>query len=245
MRIRLPIGRTLLFLGSFFLALLALLPMRLGVDWFGLSTHGLAAREVQGSVWRGAFKEAQLGLVGLGDLGSGLHALPLLTGRARFALNRLQGQVNGQAGDALSGAVNVNRTSFGFDDVTGRLMLTPGALGRLPVAQLDLGDFTARFEDGQCAEAAGTVRATIGGDFGGVALPQGLSGTARCDAGALLIALASQSSMETLELRISADGRYTASALIRSTDPALQPRMAVGGFTLTGQGYTMTVSGGF
>ena len=78
MRIRLPIGRTLLFLGSFFLALLALLPMRLGVDWFGLGTHGLAAREVQGSIWRGAFKEAQLGPAGLGDLGAGLHALPLL-----------------------------------------------------------------------------------------------------------------------------------------------------------------------
>ena len=240
MRIRLPIGRTLLFLGSFFFALLALLPMRLGVDWFGLGTHGLAAREVQGSVWRGAFKEAQLGPVGLGDLSAGLHALPLLTGRARFALNRAEGQ----AADALSGAANVTRTGFGFDDVTGRLMLTPGALGRLPVAQLDLGDLTARFEDGQCAEAAGTVRATIGGDFGGVALPQGLSGNARCDAGALLISLASQSSMETLELRLTGDGRYTASALIRSVDPALQPRMEASGFTLSGQGYTMTFSGG-
>ena len=241
MRIRLPIGRTLLFLGSFFLALLALLPMRLGVDWFGLGTHGMAAREVQGSIWRGNFKEAQLGPVGLGDLSAGLHALPLLAGRARVALNRAQGQT----GDALSGAANVTRTGFGFDDVTGRLMLTPGALGRLPVAQLDLGDLTARFENGQCAEAAGTVRATIGGDFGGVALPQGLSGNARCDAGALLIALASQSSMETLELRLSGDGRYTATALIRSVDPALQPRMEAGGFTLSGQGYTMTVNGGF
>ncbi len=241
MRIRLPIGRTLLFLGSFFLALLALLPMRLGVDWFGLGNHGLAARQVQGSIWRGAFKEAQLGPVGLGDLSAGLHALPLLTGRARFALNRAEGQ----AGDALSGAANVTRTGFGFDDVTGRLMLTPGALGRLPVAQLDLGDLTARLEEGQCVEAAGTVRATIGGDFGGVALPQGLSGNARCDAGALLIALASQSSMETLELRLSGDGRYTASALIRSIDPALQPRMEAAGFTLSGQGYVMNVTGGF
>ena len=116
---------------------------------------------------------------------------------------------------------------------------------RLPVAQLDLGDLTARFEEGQCVEAAGTVRATIGGDFGGVALPQGLSGNARCDAGALLIALASQSSMETLELRLSGDGRYTASALIRSIDPALQPRMEAAGFTLSGQGYVMNVTGGF
>jgi general secretion pathway protein N len=241
MRIRLPIGRTLLFLGTFFLALLALLPLRLGIGWFGLDTKGLAAREVHGSLWRGTLKEAQLGGVGLGDLGAGLHFFPLVAGRARIALNRAEGQ----AGDGLSGAAVVTRTGFGVDDVTGRLMLTSGAFGRLPVGQLDLSDATARFEDGRCVEAAGLVRAAVAGDFGGVALPGGLSGSARCDAGALLIALASQSSMETVEIRLFADGRYTASALVRSTDTNIQPRMAAGGFVLTPQGYGMTVSGAF
>lgn len=241
MRIRLPIGRTLLFLGAFFLALLALLPLRLGIGWFGLDSKGLAAREVHGSLWRGGLKEAQLGGVGLGDLGAGLHAFPLLAGRARIALNRAEGQ----AGDALAGAAIVTRTGFGVDDVTGRLLLMPGAFGRLPIGQLDLGDATARFQDGQCVDAAGTVRAAVAGDFGGVALPSGLSGTARCDAGALLIALASQSSMETVELRLFGDGRYTASALVRSTDTTIQPRMTAAGFALTPQGYGMTVSGAF
>lgn len=241
MRIRLPFGRTLLFLGVFFLAMLALLPLRLGIGWFGLDTKGLAAREVHGSLWRGSLKEAQLGGIGLGDLGAGLHAFPLLAGRARIAVNRAESQ----AGDALEGAAVVTRSGFGVDDVTGRVMLTGGAFGRLPVGQLDLSDAAARFEGGQCVEAAGVVRAAVAGDFGGIALPGGLSGSARCDAGALLIALASQSSMETVEIRLFGDGRYTASALVRSTDTTIQPRMSAAGFDLTPQGYGMTVSGTF
>ncbi len=242
MRIRLPFGRTLLFLGTLFLSLLALLPLRFGIEWFGLADHGLAAREAQGSIWRGALRETQFGAVGIGDVNAGLHAFPLLAGRVRVALTRGDSEAGG---DGFSGAILRAGGTSGVDNVTGPLMLTPALLGRLPVTQVNLEDVTARFVDGQCVEAAGTVRATVAGDFGGVALPQGLSGNVRCDAGALVLALASQSSMETLELRLSGDGRYTASGLIRSTDTALQQRMAAAGFTLTGQGYAMTVNGSF
>jgi general secretion pathway protein N len=133
MRIRLPIGRTLFFLGAFFLSLVALLPMRMAVDWFGLGNRGLAAREVQGSVWFGAFKEAQFATAGLGDLGAGLHALPLLVGRARVALHRREGA----PGDGFEGAANVTRNTFGFDDVSGRLLVTGGGFGKLPLSQID------------------------------------------------------------------------------------------------------------
>ena len=74
MRVRLPFGRTLFFLGAFFLAMIALLPMRLALDWFGIGQRGVAAREVQGSVWFGALKEAQVGNVGLGDMHARLRA---------------------------------------------------------------------------------------------------------------------------------------------------------------------------
>ena len=73
MRIRLPIGRTLFFLGTFFLSLIALLPMRMAMDWFALPQRGLAAREVKGSVWFSELKEAQFGTVGLGDLNAALR----------------------------------------------------------------------------------------------------------------------------------------------------------------------------
>jgi general secretion pathway protein N len=240
MRVRLPFGRTLFFLGAFFLAMIALLPMRLALEWFGIGQRGVAAREVQGSVWYGALKEAQLGTAGLGDLQAGLRALPLVLGRARVSLNRQEGTPAGE----FRGAATVTRNTFGFDDVTGRLQLT-GAFGQLPLTQVDLGDVTARFENGLCVEAAGTVRAMVAGDLGGIALPGGLTGAARCDAGALLLAMASQSSMESVELRVFGDGRYQANVLIRSTDAALRDRMSAAGLSLTPQGYGMRVDGRF
>ena len=241
MRIRLPVGRTLFFLGAFFLSLIALLPMRMAIDWFGLGNRGFAAREVQGSVWFGSFKEAQFATAGLGNLGAGLHALPLLVGRARFALHRREGA----PGDGFEGAAIVTRNSFGFDDVTGRLLVTGGAFGRLPLSQIDLSDVTARFENGQCAEASGNVRAAIAGDIAGVALNGGLTGTARCDAGALLIVMVGQSGMESVELRLFGEGRYTATLLIRSTDTTLRDRMTASGLSLSPLGYEMTVNGKF
>ncbi|HEY0114339.1 MAG TPA: type II secretion system protein N [Allosphingosinicella sp.] len=241
MRVRLPIGRTLFFLGAFFLALLALLPMRMAMDWFGLGARGVAAREVEGSVWFGALKEAQVGTIGLGDLHAGLRGLPLLIGRARIALDRDEGT----PADELQGAATITRNSFGFDDVSGRLQLTAGALGSLPLSQIELGDFSARFENGLCVEATGTVRAAVAGDLAGIALPGGLAGAARCDAGALLLALAGQSGMETLELRLFGDGRYRASVLIRSTDATLRDRMLASGLTVTAQGYGLSVDGRF
>jgi general secretion pathway protein N len=241
MRIRLPIGRTLFFLSAFFLSLLALLPMRMGMDWFGLPEKGLAARDVQGSIWSGALKEAQIGTLGLGDLSAGLRGLPLLIGRARIGLDRREGE----AGDALHGAATVTRHSFGLDDWTGRLHLTAGAVGALPLAQIDLTDVTVHFENGQCEAASGNVRATISGEVGGIALPGGLTGTARCDAGALLLALVGQSGMESVELRLAGDGHYRAMVLLRSTDPALRERMAAAGFAVTAQGYAITSDGQF
>jgi len=240
MRVRLPIGRTLLFLLAFFIALIALLPMRLALDWFGLGERGLAAREVQGSVWYGALKETQFGSVGLGDLHAGLRGLPLLIGRARIALDRDEGTPE----DEFQGAATITRNTFGFDDVQGRLQLA-GALGALPLTQVDLGDVTARFEEGLCVQATGTVRAGVAGDVAGIALPGGLTGTARCDAGALLLPLVSQSSMETLDLRLFGDGRYEATVQLRSADPTLRDRMVAAGFAATAAGYGMTVSGRF
>lgn len=239
MRVRLPIGRTLIFLGAFLLAVLALIPMRLAIGWFALDARGLAAREVEGSVWFGAMREAQYGGVGLGDVHAGLRGLPLLIGRARIALSRDAGT----PADRLEGAATVTRHGFGFDDLTGRLQIA-GAFAQLPLTQLDLGDVTAHFQNGQCVRAAGTVRAAVG-DVAGLALPGGLTGTARCDDGALLLPLVGQSGSESLDLRLFGDGRYQATVLIRSTDAALRDRMTMAGFTTTAAGYGLTVNGRF
>ncbi len=236
MRMRLPIGRTLFFLALFAVALIAMLPLRLVLDWLEVDRHGFAAREAQGSIWYGALADVQLGSVSLGSVQARLRTLPLLVGRARIDLMR------GGEPDPLTGAATVTANSFGIDDTTARLNLG-AALAPLPVGAIDLRGVTARFATGACAEASGLVRAGVAGEIGGTALAGGLSGTARCDAGALLLPLASQSGMESLSLRLWHDGRYRADLLLRINDPAIRPRMAQLGFAPTASGYELRVEG--
>lgn len=238
MRVRLPLGRAAFFVAAFAFSLVALLPMRLALDWLGLDTRGLAAREAAGSVWLGALKEAQLGPVPLGDVEARLNSLPLFLGRARLSLSR-----RGEGGD-LEGAAVASRHRFGLDDVTGQARLG-SLLAPLPITQFDLDRVSVGFTSGQCERAEGAVRATIAGDVGGIALPSGLNGEARCAEGALLLPLASRSGMEQLNLRLFADGRYRAELLVRPSDPAARQRLAAAGFTPAGAGMARVLEGAF
>jgi general secretion pathway protein N len=238
MRIRLPLGRTLFFVVAFLFAVVALLPLRLALDWLGLDDRGFAAREARGSIWFGAISEAQFGSVALGDLQARLRTLPLLLGRARIDLERADEE------RPLQGSATLARTRFGIDDVTGTVDVG-AALAPLPIASLDLGDATAHFADGLCATAEGLVKATIAGDVAGLSLPAGLSGNARCDQGALLLPLASQSGMEALNLRIWEDGRYQVELAVKPVDDAMRDRLIAAGFMLGQGGYGLRLSGEF
>jgi len=236
MRMRLPLGRALLFLALFLLAMIAMLPLRLVLDWVGIGRHGFAAREVGGSVWSGAMADAQLGAVSIGDVQARLRSLPLLVGRARVDLLR-------GGPDALSGGITVTSDSFGIDDMNARLNLGD-ALAPLPAGSVDLRDVTAHFSDGACSDGGGLVRASVAGEVAGLALAGGLSGNARCDGRMLMLPLTSQSGMESLFIRLSPDGRYRADLVLRINDPSIAPRMAALGFTATQGGYRLRTEGG-
>ena len=236
MRFRLPLGRSLLFLALFVAAMIAMLPLRLALDWVGLDRHGFAAREVRGSVWYGGLADAQLGTVSVGTVQARLRTLPLLVGRARVDLLRSEP-------DALTGGVTATSDGFGIDDMNARLSLG-AALAPLPAAAIDLRDVTVHFSEGACSEANGLVRATVSGEVAGVALPGGLSGNARCERGMLLLPLSSQSGMESLMIRLTGDGRYRTDLLLRINDPAIAPRMAALGFARTPTGYRLRIEGG-
>lgn len=238
MRFRLPLGRRLFVLCAILFALVALFPLRLALDWLSLDERGLAAREVKGSIWLGALSEAQLGSIELGDLQARLRTLPLFIGRARVDLER------GGDVEPLEGSITVSRHFFGIDDVTGRLDVGT-ALAPLPIASLDMSDVTSHFTDGQCSRAEGLVKAGIVGDIAGLPLPAGLSGTARCDEGALLLPLASQSGMEALNLRLHEDGRYEVELAIRPADDQMRDRLLASGFSLSGNGYVLSATGEF
>jgi general secretion pathway protein N len=182
-------------------------------------------------------REARFGPVPLGDAQTRLRGLPLLLGRARLDLKSLEG-------DSVEGAITVARHAVGVDDVTSDLALG-AALAPIPGARLSLADVSARFADGTCASANGLVKAVIAGEAMGTSLPSSFSGEARCDGGALLLPLASQSGLERLDIRLFGDGRYRLELLARPGDEPSRQRLAGAGFAAAGAGYVLRAEGRF
>jgi general secretion pathway protein N len=233
-RIRLRTGPAALFGAIFLVALIAFLPMRLMLGWIRLDDIGLTARQVRGSVWFGEIAEAQAGGFALGDLVAHLSPVQLLLGRARI-------DVAEEGERPLQGAVTVSRHGVGVDDLSASI--AGGGALPLPIATLDLDDVTARFADGACRHAEGRVRAGLGGQIGGVPLPQTLAGAARCEGNALLLPLASTAGTETLDIRLARDGSYTADLAMRTGDPQLGTKLQLAGFRLSPDGYLLSLQG--
>lgn len=229
--------RRLFLLLAFLFALIALFPMRLAFDMLALQENGISARAVHGGVWWGSIEQLNLGGVPLGNVDARLSPVQLLVGRARMDFARQNGTPND-----LKGAVSVNASSFGIDDVTANIA-AGGVFAPLPVSGLDLQDVSARFAEGACVRAQGQVKARIASTIQGLNLSQGLSGEAVCDGASLLVPLASQSGLEKLLLRIEANGDYQAELLVSTNDPALAIDLQKNGFTRGGGGQVLTVRG--
>lgn len=234
MRITLPFGRAVFFAGALAVALFALFPLRLALG--GLADAGFSAREATGSVWRGRLVEARVAGAPLGDLDAALRPLPLLLGRARTELARAG------EGAPLAGALIVSRHGIAIDGVTAHIPLGAGA-GPLPLAAIDLSSVSVAFRDGLCERADGLVRAEVVGDVAGIALPGGLSGGARCEGGALLLPLASQSGMERLTVTLRGGGTWRAELAVRPSGAASPAALLASGFTPSPEGYVLRIDG--
>jgi general secretion pathway protein N len=235
MTVQLPFRRSILFAGLILLELIALLPSRLGLSWFGLTGAGLSAREVAGSVWMGTLSEARFGPIALGDVRARLNLLPLLIGRAWLDLQDLSG--------TAIGAISANAGSAGIDDVSATFPID-GLLAPLPSGNLTLTNVTVHFRDHECREATGSVRLRFLEEANGRALPPEFSGTVRCDSGALLLPLSGPGG-ETLKMRVFGRGGYRATVSIRTTDQVTRDRALTEGFIARGDSLSMEVAGNF
>jgi general secretion pathway protein N len=235
-RIRLPLGRSLFFLSALLFCIVALLPLRLALGWLGLDERGFAAREAVGSVWLGAVREAEFGPVPIGDVSTRLRTLPLLVGRARIDLRR-----SGEADD-LKGALAASRHGFAIEDAQASLD-TGAAFAPLPIQGVDLGDVSVHFANGLCVSAEGLVKARVAGNVGGLLLPASFTGDARCEGGALLLPLVSQSGQERLSLRLYDDGRYRLELSLPAGDDPTRQRLIATGFAAVGAAYVLRVQG--
>lgn len=239
-RIRLTTGPTALFGAMLVAALIVFLPMRLVLGWAGVGDQGVVARSVSGTIWGATLSEVKFGDLAVGDLRARLSPLPLLAGRATIVMDG----PGGVGAPPLSGKAFVSRSGMGVDGFTARLA-TGASFQPLPVSAIDLDALTVRFQDGQCVAAQGRVVAALAGESAGIALPSSVSGNARCDAGALLLPLASAGATEAIALRITGGGRYRADLSLRPADPAAIERLTASGFTAGPDGYRLSVEGRF
>jgi len=240
MRIRLRTRPAILFAGLLVVGLVIFLPMRLALGWAGLGEEGFTARRVTGMIWDGALHDAMFGDVALGSLEARVSPFSLLLGRARVTVD---GRPAGRE-DALHGVLIVSRTRRGVDALSG-VLPTGRAFAPLPVTQLALDAVSVTFIDDIFTEAEGRVSAALGGDVAGVPLPAMVSGNARCDNGALLLPLASQSGNETITLRVTGAGTYNAALALVPSDPAAAARLTALGFIQSGNGYALSAEGRF
>lgn len=229
-----------LFGGMMLVALIALFPLRLAIGLFGLADEGLSAREVTGPVWWGGVGEARYGEVALGDVSAGLSPIQLFVGRARVDVAGREGTTNA----ALRGAFSFSRSISGIDGVSGTLP-AGNAFAPLPVTAITLDGVSVRFSDGRCDRAEGRITASIDTTIPQLNLPPTLSGNARCQAGALLVPLASQAQAESIAISIEADGKYRAVLTVRPADPAAASALLASGFKQGGSGLQLTVNGNF
>jgi general secretion pathway protein N len=232
--IRLRTSRAALFGAMLAIMLIVFMPLRAALGWLALDEQGLSVRRVSGTIWGGTLRDAAYGDLSLGDLRTALAPLPLILGRARL----------GVEGPSARGSLLVSRHLVGVDRFSAALA-TGRLFAPLPVTAMDLDGLAVRFRDGRCEAASGRVRATLAGGVAGVTLPPSIAGDARCDAGALLLPLASQAGTESVALRIQGAGRYMADLSIRPADPLAGQRLEQLGFQARGNGYRLSVSGSF
>lgn len=216
---------------------LIFLPMRIALGMAGLERLGVAAQEVQGTVWSGGIDRLMLGTTSLGSVHAGLSPVSLLVGRARFDVWRRAG-----APDDLAGAMTVGFGRIGIDDLTGAVPLGR-TFAPLPVSSFVMEDVSAYFSGDRCGHAEGRVRAQMAGQFPGLNLAQGLSGVASCDGDALLLPLVSQSGLEKVNLRIWRSGRYVAEMRVETADATLGEALAGAGFADAGGMRVLKVEG--
>ena len=212
-----------------FFALVLLLPLRLALGMAGLERLGTSARDVRGTMWSGRIDSLMVGDLPLGTVRVGLSPLHLFKGRLRIDMARAKGLP-----DDVSGGIGTGVGGIGVDDVTGAVPMG-SALAPLPIGSLRMDKVSARFSGGRCISAEGNVHATITGRIEGLNLSQGLSGALRCDGEALL--------METLTLRITENGRYTAEMRVQTGDAGLAAALGAAGFRGAGGAQLLSIAG--
>lgn len=222
-------------------AIAAFMPLRFAMAAAIPDNAAVTARSVYGSVWDGGLNDFGIGAFSFGDTQARLRFLPLFAGKAELVFRR-----DGAPGAAnLTGSVTKSLSGVSADHLTGTASYDTSQ-NLLPIASAEFQDFSARFANGKCRSAGGSVRLLLKtGAIPGINTGGGFLGSAQCKAGALYLPLVSQSAMERADLNIQADGKYSLSIKLNNVDPQSAVLLSAAGFQPVAGGYMQTINDRF
>lgn len=225
----------------FAIAALAFMPLRWVVGAAVPEKSALSASGADGTIWSGRLYDVQLGKIGIGTLDAGLQPLGLFLGRAGFWFE--QSSTAGSPG--FRGSVSKGLGGVAAEGVNGAVPVAE-ILPGFPSAQIEFDNVSVAYSAGKCRMASGSVRLKPEGPlFAALGVDEGLMGRVRCEAGDLLLPLASASAMERVELRIAADGRYRATVQLQQPSAEIAPLLTLAGFAPIAGGFRKSGKGRF
>ncbi len=234
------------FILSFVGVSLANLPLSLFLNETRLNQAGLTATAISGSLWRGEIKGLSLGAHPLGDIRLKANPLSLLRlsygGSVQIAPGAAKGQGKFllQSGPALRGenfAIIIDLARLGYRDPNGRPLR--GQLS-LNISKLHLQQQQDQFF---CNNLEGDIVSDalfVLGQYYKKELPL-LRGTLNCEQGKIMLAIAGQNQIVTIDItaEISANFDYMANIMIETGDREIESLLALYGFNSDGNRYRL------
>ncbi|MEO1043982.1 MAG: type II secretion system protein N [Pseudomonadota bacterium] len=237
-----PFRLVLLLVLLFGLALLiAFLPMRLALEWSNLGERGLAARDIQGSIWSGRLIDTRFRDIPLGTFDAALQPASLLA-TPMVAVTRPEGLTSTAGEQPFAAMLGGGTGHLVVREANGDIPLDRIA-GRLPLSAARLSNISVDLDEGRCQSASGEVQLVLSSWVGRFAAQNGLRGTLKCDGDALMVRGAGQSGLETLSFRVEPDGRYRAELAIEGLSEELAFGLRGLGFRRSGNAMVLGTKG--
>ena len=225
-------GRSKLALAAIFvITLIAAFPLRLALGLADPDGRGVTAREVAGTIWDGGIGDLRVGALPLGDVAAHLRPLPLLIGRREVHIERLAATGSPATGSPADFSANAAGGGgwLSLREVQGQVPIGD-AFGAIPATALGFRDFHAELSGGRCVGAGGQVSLILAPFSELMPGPVALSGTARCNKGALYVPMTGPTGLEHLFLRLEPDGRWRADLVLGGLPAEITAPLLEAGF---------------
>lgn len=231
-------GLIALFAAAFVISLAARFPLSVALSIAGVRDAGLSWDAAEGTVWSGAVRGLRLYDYPLGDVRAGLAPASLLTLSPRAALELEGPEARGRARVTLRPGGGVAVSGGSATLALSELAAIDPRL-RARGGTLDARGMEIVMKRGRCVSASGALASDaltygFGGDWRGPAL----AGALACEDGVLVADLAGADEGARIDARaVIGRGAYRLTALLDSTDPAVERLAPIIGFAETGEGW--------